>query len=169
MVFLCSTLNQLINLSTSRNLDQGRRPELVGRGLIRSMGGWSAVLASRRRGERKVADQRILGDEEFVKQIISGLDDLVKKNLSLSGQRIDIKALAQKVSERYNVSIGELRSGSRRRAVVKARRAMSWIGTRELGYFGADVARYLGVTNSCVTRMISAGKKQDIDDINLEL
>jgi REP element-mobilizing transposase RayT len=150
-------------------IDQGSRPELVGGGLIRSMGGWSAVLASRRRGEREVADQRILGDGDFVKQVISGLDDLVKKNLRLSEQRIDIKALAKKVSERYNVSIGELRSGGRRRAVVQARRAISWIGVRELGYSGADVARYLGVTNSCVTRMISTGKKPDIDDINLEL
>ena len=52
---------------------------------------------------------------------------------------------------------------------MKARRVMSWIGVRELGYSGADVARHLGVTNSCVTRMISAEKKQDIDDINLEL
>jgi hypothetical protein len=26
--------------------------------------------------------------------------------------------------------------------VVKARRAMSWIGVRKLGYSGADVARY---------------------------
>ena len=66
--------------------------------------------------------------QERVKQVISGLDDLVKKNLRLSGQRIDIKALAEKVSEKYNVSIGELRSGSRRRAVVQARRTMSWIG-----------------------------------------
>jgi REP element-mobilizing transposase RayT len=152
-----------------KGIDQGRRPELVGGGLIRSMGGWSAVLASRRRGERDVADQRILGDGDFVKQVISGLDDLVKKNLRLSGKRIDIKALAGKVCEKYNVSMGELRSGGRRRAVVKARRAMSWIGVRELGYSGADVARYLGVTNSCVTRMILKGGRQDIDDINLEL
>ncbi len=61
-----------------------------------------------------------------------GFDQRVKKNLRLSGQRIDIKALSEKVSEKYKVSIGELRSG-RRRAVVKARRAMSWIGVRELG------------------------------------
>ncbi|MEA3435564.1 MAG: hypothetical protein U9R43_03805 [Thermodesulfobacteriota bacterium] len=73
------------------------------------------------------------------------------------------------MSESYDVSIGELRSGGRRRAVVKTRRAMSWIGIRELGYSEADVARYLGVTNSCVTRMISTWKKPDIDDINLEL
>ena len=99
----------------------------------------------------------------------TGLDDLVKKNLRLSDRRIDIKALAEKVSEKYDASIGELRSGGRRIAVVQARRAMSWIGVRELGYSGADVARSLGVTNSCVTRMISTGKKPDIDDINLDL
>jgi REP element-mobilizing transposase RayT len=151
-----------------KGIDQGRRPELVGGGLIRSMGGWSAVLANRRRGEREVSDQRILGDGDFVKQVISGLDDLVKTNLRLSGQRIDIRALVEKVSEKYNVSIGELQSGGRRKAVAKARRAMSWIGVRELGYSGAEVARYLGVTNSCVTRLISSGKEQDIEDINLE-
>ena len=153
----------------NEGIDQGRRAELVGGGLIRSMGGWSAVLASRRRGGREIADQRILGDGDFVKAVISGLDDLVKKNLRLSGQRMDIKALAEKISERYNISIGELLSGSRRREVVKARRTISLIGVRELGYSGADVARYLGVTNSCVTRLISAGGKQDIDDMDLEL
>ena len=82
---------------------------------------------------------------------------------------LDIKALAKKVSERYNISIGELRSGGRRKAVVQARRVITWIGVRELGYSGADVARYLGVTNSCVTRIISTGKKPDIDDISLDL
>jgi predicted transcriptional regulator len=46
---------------------------------------------------------------------------------------------------------------------------MSWIAVRELGYSGADVARYLGVTNSCVTRLVSAGRVPDIDAINLNL
>jgi len=53
--------------------------------------------------------------------------------------------------------------------VVKARKAISWISVRELGYSGADVARYLGVTNACVTRLISAGRRQDIADMDLEL
>ncbi len=46
---------------------------------------------------------------------------------------------------------------------------LSWIGISELGYSGADVARYLGVTNSCITRMVLASEKPDIDDIDLEL
>ncbi|MEA2086057.1 MAG: hypothetical protein U9O84_03345 [Chloroflexota bacterium] len=101
-----------------KGIDQGHRPELVGGGLIRSMGGWSEGLASRRRGEREAADQRILGGGDFVNQIITGLDDLVKKNLRLSGQRIDIKKLAKKVCETYDISVRELRSGSRRNIVV---------------------------------------------------
>ncbi|MEA3415382.1 MAG: hypothetical protein U9R02_04370, partial [Thermodesulfobacteriota bacterium] len=113
--------------------------------------------------------QPILGDGDFVNQIITGLGDPVKKNLRLSGQRIDIRELAKKVCEKYDISVRELRSGSRRNIVVQARRAMSWIGVEELGYSGADVARYLGVTNSCATRMLSTGVKPDIDDIVLEL
>ena len=34
--------------------------------------------------------------------------------LNISVRRIDIETLAEKVSERYNVSVGELRSGGRR-------------------------------------------------------
>ncbi len=143
----------------------GRRPELVGGGLVRSLGGWSEVLALRSRGEKQRSDQRILGDSEFVQDVIYGLDGLVKKNLRLSGQRIDIEALAQKVSRKYDISLTELRSGSRRPVIVEARKAISWIAIRELGYSGADVARYLGVTNSCVTRFVATGKKPDVDDL----
>jgi REP element-mobilizing transposase RayT len=147
----------------------GRRPELVGGGLIRSLGGWSEVLALRSRGEKQVSDQRILGDGKFVQEVISGLDELVKKNLRLSGQRINIDALAGKVCEKYNISRGETRSGSRRHDIVIARGVLSWIAVRELGYSGADVARYLGVTTSCVTRVVSAAKPPDVEDLIQQL
>lgn len=143
----------------------GRRPELVGGGLARSLGGWSEVLALRSRGEKQRSDQRILGDNEFVQNVISGLDDLIKKNLRLSRQRIDIAALAKRVCKKYNISLGECRSGSRRRDAVEARCSISWIAVRELGYSGADVARYLGVANSCVTRFVASGRMPDIDDL----
>jgi len=143
----------------------GRRPELVGGGLVRSLGGWSEVLAHRGRGEKQRSDQRILGDSEFVQDFISGLDDLVKKNLRLSGQRINITALAEQVCKKYYISLGELRSDSRRRDAAKARGSISWIAVRELGYSGADVARYLGVTNSCVTRFVAFEQKPGVDDL----
>lgn len=143
----------------------GRRPDLIGGGLVRSLGGWSEVLALRSRGEKPASDQRILGDDAFVQNVISDLDDTVKKNLRLSGRRMDVKELSRMVCRKYAISIGELRSGSRRRVVVEARGAISWIAVRELGYSGADVARYLGVTNSCVTRLVASGKKPSVDEL----
>ncbi len=138
-------------------------PELVGGVLIRSLGGWSEVLPLRKRGEKQAFDQRILGDNEFVQEVISELDDLVKRTLRLSGQRPDIATLAENVCEDHNISFGELRSGSRRHKIVKVRQIVSWVGIRESGYSGAELARYLAVTTLCVNRFISTGKKPDMD------
>ncbi len=43
----------------TKGIVQGRRPELVGGGLIRSFGGWSALKASRFTGLRVMGDERI--------------------------------------------------------------------------------------------------------------
>lgn len=148
---------------------QGRRPELVGGGLIRSLGGWSQVLALRRKDQKAAHDQRILGDSDFVQDVTTGLDDLVKRNLRLSGRRIDANGLAARVCRQYKISLGELCSGSRRQSVVQARTVLSWIAVRELGYSGAEVARYLGVTNSCVTRIVASNTKPPVEELIKEL
>lgn len=151
-------------------IELGRRPELVGGGLIRSMGGWSEVLALRKRGERSASDQRILGESDFVSEVITELDEQVKRNLRLSGQRISIDDLAEKVCNKYDISLTELKSGSRRKESIEARRMMAWLGMRELGYSGAEVARYLGVTSSCITRAVSSyGKPDDAEALIREL
>ncbi len=86
----------------------------------------------------------------------------MKKTLRLSPGKPAIAWVGEKICKEYDLSPGELCSGSRRRAVVQARGVMSWIAVREMGYSGADVARYLGVTNSCVTRSVASNRKPDI-------
>jgi len=133
----------------------GKRPELAGGGLIRSMGGWFEVLALRRMGNKEASDQRILGDGTFVGQVLEEMDDMGRENLRMTTRQMDLARLAEKVCEVHGVSSGELRSGSRRAEIVEARRVFSLLAVKELGYSGAEVARYLGVTNSCVTRAVS--------------
>ena len=103
--------------------------------------------------------------DQHLRSASIGLDDLVKKNLRLSGQRINIAALAQQVCKKYNSSLGELRSGSRKRDVAKARGSIPWIVVRELSYSCTDVVRYLGVTNSCGTRFVASRQTPDVDDL----
>jgi hypothetical protein len=95
--------------------------------LIRSSGGWSEVLSLRERAQRHAFDQRILGDSEFVQEVKSGLNDLMKRNLRLSGRVIDFDILFERVCKNYDISAGELRSGSRRHKVVKARQVLFWV------------------------------------------
>lgn len=147
-------------------INAGQRPELVGGGgLVRSLGGWSEVLALRTRKEKQAFDSRVLGDSDFVQDVKSNLDDVIKKNLRISGQRLELEELSNRVCKKKGVSLTELTSGSRRRELVNARRIISWIGVHELGYSGAEVARYLGVTNSCVTRLVSSEEKPDIEGL----
>jgi REP element-mobilizing transposase RayT len=142
-------------------IEQGKRPELVGGGLIRSAGGWFEVLALRRSGDRQISDQRILGDGEFVQQMLGEMDEMGSRNLRLPKERISLDSLAKRVCEVHGVRRGELLSGSRRHEIVEARQVMSRLSVKELGYSGAEVARYLGVTNSCVTRAAATGNVPD--------
>jgi len=48
----------------AEGVDLGRRPELIGGGLIRSAGGWSAIKALRSVDMRTMGDERILGGVE---------------------------------------------------------------------------------------------------------
>ncbi len=55
-------------------IPQGRRPELEGGGLLRSLGGWQAVTALRRGREAYTSDERILGSSEFVDQFRQAME-----------------------------------------------------------------------------------------------
>ena len=122
------------------------------------MGGWSEVLALRRRGERIASDARILGDGEFVERVIEEWDEVGKANLRLNRLRMDLPSLAKRVCKKWGATIGELRSGSRRHVISEAREEFVQVAVKELGFSGAAVARYIGVTASCVTRI--AGSRE---------
>ena len=146
-------------------IKMGRRPELVGGGLIRSMGGWSGVLGLRRRGKKTGSDERILGDGEFVERVLEEWDEIGRANLRLPGVQRSPSLLAQQVCENWGVTMGELRSGSRRQIILKAREEFAQVAVKGLGYSGAEVARFLGVSGSCVTR--SVAKRELSEEVRL--
>jgi putative transposase len=134
------------------SISRGRRPELVGGGLIRSLGGWAQVLSSRRKGMEVSADRRILGGSDFVEDVLSEADEREKRTLRLSARARDLGLLAKEIAEGEGIEESMLRSGSRSRKVSKVRRLFCQIAVREMVYPGAEVARFLGVTTSAVIR-----------------
>jgi len=133
----------------------GARPELVGGGLIRSLGGWSNVISMRRHGDRDLSDERILGNGDFVEQIIKEADKRIKRQLPESSQQKIIVQIRQEICDKKKVNIKELRSGSRRRFVSEARRIIACRLVKDHGIPLSEIARSVGVSTSAVSKMIS--------------
>ncbi len=134
-------------------LARGRRPELVGGGLIRSLGGWAQVLSLRRKGSGMASDARILGSGDFVEGLLADAARREKETLRLGRKRIDLESLGRRILATEGVADRELRSGVRKREVVRGRRLFCQLAVQGMGYSGAEVARFLGVTTSAVNRL----------------
>ena len=135
---------------------QGRRDDLKGGGLVRSSGGWSQVLSLRSREDKIASDERILGSSEFVQSVISEASVMEKDNLRLSLKKQGLSSIAKMISVREGIEQTVLRSGNKRTEVVRSRKIFCQLTVKKLGYSGAEVARYLGITSSAVNRMANA-------------
>ena len=90
-------------------IGEGRRPELVGGGFIRSQGGWSAVKAMRGAGERELSDGRILGNGEFVEPIIKEAEAKIRYQLPVKKHHEKIDELIAKICKMKVYRNGSLR------------------------------------------------------------
>ena len=129
-------------------IDEGRRPELVGGGLIRSLGGWSAVKAMRRSGDRELSDDRILGSGDFVERIIKEAEAKIKYQLPVKEHHQKIDEFIAQICKSENVTMAELKAGSRRRAVSGVRTRIAIGLVKRHGVSLAEVARRVGVSTS---------------------
>ena len=148
----------------AEGVTQGKRPELTGGGLVRSMGGWFEVVSQRHKGERMVSDQRVLGSGEYIKTVYAEADHKQKETLRLLWGKIELSTLAKKIAGRESIRPEDLCTGKRMRSVVKARRLFCQLAVNKMGYSGAEVARFLGLSASAVNRMASSTEMPDLEE-----
>lgn len=141
-------------------LDQGRRPELVGGGLIRSLGGWREVKKSRLQGERRLkGDQRILGESEFVMEILAEAEEKYERYYELKSKGYDFNKIEERVCEIFGIEGNEIYTGSRQKNIADARSLYCYWAARELGYSLTDLARRLGMTGQGVGYAVRRGER----------
>jgi REP element-mobilizing transposase RayT len=137
-----------------KGLNHGHRPELVGGGLIRSVGGWSAVKALRRSDAQEAADERILGSSEFVEQIIKESEKRLKYQFPNGALLKKSKQLIARECNKEKISLQALEAGSRRRDISKIRLRLSITLVEDYGLSQAEVARLLGVSSSAIANAL---------------
>jgi putative transposase len=78
---------------------QGRRKELTGGGLIRSLGGWTEARDALKGGVHMMSDERILGDSDFVDSVLSQSEEHYERKQKRRSQGYDLDRIAERVSE----------------------------------------------------------------------
>ena len=69
-----------------KGIDLGRRPDLVGGGLLRSSGGWKGLKSALEMGIHLKADERILGDSLFVESVLEEQEEHFERRYHLQSQ-----------------------------------------------------------------------------------
>ena len=136
-------------------VNQGKRPELQGGGLIRSAGGKTSDLLGRKKEEREKGDERVLGSGDFVNETLSKAGEEWE---SQTGIRPSLEALINTVSEAFDLSSQQLKSRTRRKPIVDARSVLARVAVRNHGYKGIEVAKALSLSPSSVSRIVESGE-----------
>jgi len=136
-------------------IGQGRRPELVGGGLIRSQGGWSQVISMRRRKGAEKSDERILGSGDFVGKIVAEAEERQNRLLTGASALSKVEETIREMCDKEGVKITEVKGGSRRRQISRIRKQIARELIERYGIPMAIVARETGVTTTAISKLMT--------------
>jgi len=140
-------------------IEQGRREELTGGGLVRSLGGWSEAKRLRGRGRDHImSDERILGDSGFVDTVLSEAKEAYERKYELKRRGYDVERIAKRVAEICGVEEKEVFSKGRQQKKVKARSLLCYWAVREAGISLRTLAKRLGISAPGVGYAVERGE-----------
>lgn len=137
--------------------DQGRRNELTGGGLIRSLGGWSEI-ANIRGSVHIKSDERILGDSDFVSEILSEAKEKFERKYALKRLGFDLERVARRVSEIYGIDPVDVFFRGKQRNRVNARSLFCHWAVNDLGVSLTELARRIGISVPAVGYSVRRGE-----------
>jgi putative transposase len=153
----------------TKGVGQGRRPDLVGGGLLRSVGGWKELKELRDNGLRVKGDERILGGSDFVEKVLREANERFDQRVLQENKGLNPEGLLKRVAAYTGVNSKELCSGSRSRTISKARSILCYLAVRELGLGCNLIAGLLNISPSAVSKSLVRGQqclnRREIEEI----
>jgi len=136
----------------------GRRPELVGGGLIRSMGGWAAAKMLRNTARMK-SDERILGDGDFVEEILKAAKERYDPRYLLKAKGYDLAKAAERVGQVTGINPDRIWAKGKHPETVQSRSLLCYWACRELGMKTIELADVLKISQPSVSQSVQRGEK----------
>ena len=142
-----------------KGVSEGRRHELTGGGLVRSLGGWTAFRALRGGSVRIKGDERILGDSDFVEAVLKEADEHLERRCRLKAEGFDLDQVAQRVAQVLDRPLEIVWEKSRRPQVAMARSLLCYWASKELGMSMTDLAKRLNLTQPAISIAARRGER----------
>jgi len=142
-----------------KGIELGRRAELTGGGLIRSLGGWEEVKAQRRQRAPMKGDERILGDSEYVAEVLRAANERLQRKDQLKSQGLDVDKVADRVAARLGLPPEAVWAAGKHRTTVAARSLLCYWSVRHLGVSMSSLARQLGISPTSVSHSVARGEE----------
>jgi hypothetical protein len=99
---------------------QGHRPDLVGGGLIRLTGGWSALKSQRSTGMRIMGDERILGSSDFVERVLRRVNEDYEQRTLLMAKGPDLNTLIRRIADYFEIDPESIRTAGKQPIISRA-------------------------------------------------
>jgi hypothetical protein len=142
-----------------KGISMGRRKDLIGGGLIRSMGGWAAVKSMRKAKMFEKSDERILGDGDFVEHVLSEAKEQMERKNILKSKGYNLEMIADRVRTVMGLEASEIWKSGKSRRRVAARSLLCFWAVRELGMSMTELSRRLNLSLSGVSQSVIRGEK----------
>jgi putative transposase len=142
-----------------KGISQGRRSDLMGGGLIRSSGGWAGVKAKRKAKVFEKSDERILGDGDFVEEVLVAAQKQMEKRYRLAAEGYDLDTIASKVCDMMDIEASSFWASGKERKRVEARSVLCYWAVRDFGTSMAELSRRLKLSISGVSLSVKRGER----------
>lgn len=142
----------------SDGVKQGKRNDLIGGGLIRSLGGWKEAIMTKK-DERQLGDERILGSGEFVEAALKAAEEKENKQSLLIRKGWNTNKVLNYTADAVSIKVEDIIGNSKRPEISKARALACRLLTNDFGMKRIEVAKLLKISNAAVSKNIEKGKK----------
>ena len=141
-----------------KGIGMGRREDLTGGGLIRSVGGWQNVKAMRSAKMWQKSDERILGDGDFVEEALAASRENLEQKFSLEAKGYNLDNVAIRVCDLLGLDRTDIWSPGKERYRVRARSLLCFWASRELKVSQAELSRRLKLSATAISRCVKRGE-----------
>jgi putative transposase len=142
-----------------QGIAQGRRPDLVGGGLIRSANGWDRVLEMRKQKGYIKGDERILGDSDFVQRVLKEAEERLHRRYAVQMKGLDFDKTVLRVAEITKMEPFEVLRRTKTPQAVKARSLLFYWANHDLGMSVSEISKRTGICQSAVSRGAARGAR----------